>query len=72
MPYTEDVLQYFSLNELNFAVKLRYKTLQNISLAHNVYFHAVITTKSIHTMPITIVPEGMETKPSPESSTITI
>jgi hypothetical protein len=72
MPYTEHILQYFSLNVLNCAVKLRYKTLQNMSLAHNVHFHAVSTTKSIHTVPITIVPEGMETKPSPKSSTITI
>ena len=72
MPYTEDVLQYFSLNVLNCAVKLRYKTLQHISLAHNVHFHAVTTTKSTHTVPITIAPEGMEIKPSPESSTITI
>jgi hypothetical protein len=35
----------FSLNVLNSAVKLRYKTLQNTSLAHNVHFKLSVLTK---------------------------
>jgi len=61
-----------SLNVFKSAVKLRYKTLQNTSLAHNVHLMLSVLPNSTHTVPITITPKGTETKPSPESSTVII